>query len=142
MSKQNTQIEKKIPSKNLPSPAVLAATLSALAGAASAGHTVNVDSSKIDISLSENIQATLKDAQFKKELQENAIFDFSVFHNHLAIDNEETIISEDLLMLATGVEQWVDGDATSVNKIIPNPMWDTDCYTNCHSNCHGSRSWR
>jgi hypothetical protein len=142
MNEKNTQIEQKIQSKIVPSPAVLAATLGAMASAANAGHNITVESKNIDLELAESIRATLADDQFRKELQGDSLFDFSISNGHLLIDAEEEKISEELLMYVAGLGNRVDADAHWCKDDLATECWDTNCYTNCHSNCHGSRSWR
>lgn len=138
----NTQIERKIPAKITPSPAVLAVTLGALANVANAGLKINVDSSKVDFELSEHIQTALANDQLKKDVQDDYGFDFSIFQDKLFIDDEQEKISEELLMFVAGLSNRVDADSTYCDDDTAGICWDTGCYTNCHSNCHGSRSWR
>ena len=137
-----TQIEKKIPEKITPSPAVLAVMLGALANAANAGHRIDVDSSKVNLDLSETINTALTDDMFLAYLQDDTSYDFSVFSGATFIDDEEIEISEHLLMSAAGLGNHVDADGTYCDDDISGICWNTECYTNCHSNCHGSRSWR
>ncbi|UZE94400.1 hypothetical protein [Alkalimarinus alittae] len=107
-----TQIEKKIPEKITPSPAVLAVTLGALATAANAGHRIDVDGSKVNLDLSEKIKTALSDDMFLAYAQEDTSYDFSIFRGSLFVDNEEIEISEQLLMSAAGLGNHVDADGT------------------------------
>lgn len=118
-----------------PSHAVLAATLSALAGAASDGHKIEIDSKLVDADSSSNIHEAIRAQNLLKDVGA----DYSVFEGSLVMDGVEEVISEDLLMVASGISNYVDADVTNNNTA---ETWNTACYTNCHSNCHGSRSWR
>ena len=116
------------------SPALLAATLSAFAGAAHAGNKIGINSSDIDIAISSDIKKEISKINFKE-----TNFDANVFSGMVFVDEKEIEIDPAILAAAIGTNGRLDNDSSSCGSVDCEII---DCYDACHGNCHGSRSWR
>lgn len=97
----------------------VAAAIAALAVAAEAGVTVDVNN-KID----DDIKKSFNDYDIESELLR--------YHRPLlkGITNNTQNLQVDQMLLAS-----YNGDASDIDAV-------GGCYDNCYKNCHGSRSWR